>query len=332
MSPPGSIPGQTQVYTKAFALQRDSAKKLSMRICSLLPGATEIAFALGLDEEIVGVTHECDYPPQARQKPVVVKSAIDLNGKNSRAIDSSVRDHLRSNTALYSLDVLRLEEARPDLILTQALCDVCALDYNEVVAVSQYLDSKPRIIALNPHVLDDLFGGIRLVASATGKSVEAEALVRQLAQRVGKIATMAKSAQRPRVACLEWLEPIFSAGHWVPEMVELAGGENGLAQKGRPSPCVDWSSVVEFDPEVLVLMPCGFDVARTLSEVSLLTQKREWGKLRAVRDGRVFAVRGSAYFSRPGPRLIDGLEILAGIIHPEIFSGVLAPETAQRLG
>jgi iron complex transport system substrate-binding protein len=320
------------VYAKAFALPQDSAKTLSMRICSLLPGATEIAFALGLDEEIVGVTHKCDYPPPASQKPVVVKSALDPNGKSSRPIDSSVRYHLRSNTALYSLDVLRLEEARPDLILTQALCDVCALDYNDVVAASQLLDTKPRIVALNPHGLEDLFAAIRLVASAAGKSAEAEALVCRLAQRVRRIERMAQPARRPRVVCLEWLEPVFSAGHWVPEMVELAGGQNGLAEKGQPSPCVDWGSLVEFDPEVLVLMPCGFDVKRTLSEANLLIQKPGWATLRAVRDGRIFAVNGSAYFSRPGPRLIDGLEILAGIIHPEIFSGTLAPEAAQRLG
>ncbi|MBI4528967.1 MAG: cobalamin-binding protein [Deltaproteobacteria bacterium] len=303
-----------------------------MRVCSLLPSATEIAFALGLGDEIAGVTHECDYPPQARQKPVVVKSAIDPSGTSSRTIDYSVRDHLRSKTSLYTLDVPRLQEAQPDFILTQALCEVCALDYNEVVAVSQSLVSKPRIIALNPHVLDDIFSDIRLVGSAMGKSVEADALVCRLKQRVTEIEAMAKCARRPRVACIEWLDPIFSAGHWVPEMVELAGGQNGLAERGQPSQCLDWNAVAEFNPEVLVLMPCGFDVARTLSEASLLTQKRGWSELPAVRDGRVFAVNGFAYFSRPGPRLIDGLEILAGIIHPEIFSRKLGPEIAQRFG
>lgn len=305
-----------------------------MRICSLLPSATEIAFALGLGDEIVGITHECDYPPQARQKPVVIKCAKDpsRSGTSSRVIDHSVRDHVRSKTPLYTLDAQRLEEAQPDLILTQGLCNVCALDYHEVVAASQSLDSKPRIIAFNPHVLNDIFASIRLVGSATGKSVEAETLVCRLKQRVTEIETMVRSAQRPRVACIEWLNPIFSAGHWVPEMVELAGGQNGLAEKGEPSPRVNWSAVAEFNPEVLVLMPCGFDVARTLREASLLTQKRGWSKLPAVREGRVFAVNGSAHFSRPGPRLIDGLEILAGIIHSEIFFRKPPPEMAQRLG
>jgi iron complex transport system substrate-binding protein len=303
-----------------------------MRICSFLPSATEIAFALGLGDDIVGVTHECDYPPAARTKPVVVNSAIDPNRIDSGEIDQKVREHLRSKASLYTIDSRRLQEARPDIILTQALCNVCALDYNDVVAASQTLEVEPKIIALNPHALADVFADVRLVGFATGKSAEAASLVFMLQEKVAEIARKTSASQRPRVACIEWLDPIFSAGHWIPEMIELAGGRNGLAQPGQPSQRIDWRNVLEFRPEILVLMPCGFDVARTLRESGPLIRNPGWDEVPAVKSGRVFAVNGSAHFSRSGPRLIEGLEILAHIIHPEIFSSELKPEMAQRLG
>jgi iron complex transport system substrate-binding protein len=302
-----------------------------MRVCSLLPSATEIAFALGLGDQIVGVTHECDYPPEARGKPVVVNSAVDPTVISSSAIDQAVREHLRTKTTLYTIDPLRFKEARPTIILTQALCDVCALDYNEVVRASQSLEVEPRIVALNPHLLGDVFADIRLVGSVTGKSAAAESLVCRLQERVAAIEAKTKSSQRPRVACIEWLDPFFSAGHWIPEMVELAGGLNGLAEKGQPSRRIDWTEVLEFSPEVLVLMPCGFDVARTLTEAEPLARTPAWQELPAVQQGRVFAVNGSAYFSRSGPRLVEGLEILASLIHPEIFSAELSSDAVRRL-
>ncbi|HXG53149.1 MAG TPA: cobalamin-binding protein [candidate division Zixibacteria bacterium] len=301
-----------------------------MRICSLLPGATEIAFALGLGDEIVGVTHECDYPPQARQKTVVVKPALDA-AASSGAIDRAVRERVRSGGPLYILDRTRLRRVRPDLILTQSLCDVCALDYNDVVAASQSLEPRPRVVGLAPRLLADVFDDIRRVGSAADRSAEADALVRRLARRVAEVEARTRSARRPRVACLEWLDPLFSAGHWVPEMVELAGGRNGLAEKGEPSRRVGWRSVVEFQPEVLILMPCGFDVERTLAEARPLSRKPGWKELPAVAEGRVFAVDGGAYFSRPGPRLVDGLEILAAIMHPDRFSCKIPPEAARKV-
>lgn len=302
-----------------------------MRVCSFLPSATEIAFALGLGDQIVGVTHECDYPPEARGKPVVVNSAVDPTVISSRAVDQAVREHLRTKTTLYTIDPLRFKEARPTIILTQALCDVCALDYNEVVRASQSLEVEPRIVALNPHLLGDVFADIRLVGSVTGKLAAAESLVCRLQERVAAIEAKTKSSQRPRVACIEWLDPFFSAGHWIPEMVELAGGRNGLAEKGQPSRRIDWTEVLEFSPEVLVLMPCGFDVARTLTEAEPLARSPAWQELPAVKQGRVFAVNGSAYFSRSGPRLVEGLEILASVIHPEIFSAELSSDAVRRL-
>ncbi len=303
-----------------------------MRICSLLPSATEIAFALGLGNEVVGVTHECDYPLEARSKPVVVHGLIDSHTTNSKQIDQTVREHFNQKTSLYAIDLLRLKEAQPDIILTQALCEVCALDYNEVVHTCQSLPSRPKIIALSPTCLTDVLADIKLVGNLTGRVSEATALVSRFRQRVDEIHCKTLPTRlRPRVACLEWLDPIFSAGHWVPEMVELAGGINGLAQRGETSVQILWDRVVEFNPDVLVLMPCGFDVERTLKEANPLRELPGWGQLPAVRNRRAFAVNGNAYFSRPGPRLIDGLEVLSRIIQPEIFSWDVAPEAAQRL-
>ena len=302
-----------------------------MRICSLLPSATEIAFALGLGNEVVGVTHECDYPPEARTKPVVVHGMINSHTTTSRQIDQSVREHCNQKTSLYAIDFLRLKEARPDIVLTQALCEVCALDYNEVVHACQSLPSRPKIIALNPTCLADVLADIERVGNLTARVSQAETLVFRLRQRVDEIHRKTSTvALRPRVACLEWLDPIFSAGHWVPEMVDLAGGIDGIAQRGETSVQIPWERVLELNPDVLVLMPCGFDVDRTVKEAKPLYHLPGWGQLPAVENGRVFAVNGHAYFSRPGPRLIDGLEILSRIIQPEIFFWDVAPEAAQR--
>lgn len=304
-----------------------------MRICSFLPSATEIAFALGLGHEVVGVTHECDYPPQAQSKPIVVKTALDATLTTSRQIDHTVRQHLKAKTSLYTIDLYRLREAKPDIILTQALCDVCALNFDDVVQAAQALEPPPKIISLNPHLLADVLADIRQVGAVTGKIPEAEALVLSLQERMDRVRTAPLvSTQRPRVMCLEWLDPLFSAGHWVPEMVELAGGTNGLAEKGEVSAQIQWDRVVEFNPEILILMPCGFDVQRTQQEAGVLCQLPGWSELPAVRNKHVFAVNGAAYFNRSGPRLIDGLEILSSIIHPEIFPRKLAPEAAQRIG
>ena len=303
-----------------------------MRICSLLPSATEIAFALGLGDSIVGVTHECDYPAEARQKPVVVTTFVDPE-KTSGEIDLAIRERLKAGKGVYAIDLPRLREASPDLILTQELCDVCAVDYGEVVEASRSLPQKPKIISMNPSLLSDVLRDIELVGNATGKELEAEAMVASLRIRIERVREQARLADsRPRVACIEWLEPIYSAGHWMPEMVELAGGVDGLALKGEPSAKVDWEKIVRFAPEVIVLMPCGFEIRRTLRELHLLERLPGWSGLPAVEDGRLFAVNGPAYFNRSGPRLVDGLEILAQMIHPEIFPWRAPSDSAQRLG
>jgi iron complex transport system substrate-binding protein len=304
-----------------------------MRICSLLPSATEIAFALGLGDEIVGVTHECDYPPEAKKRRVVVRSAIDPERQESGEIDRLVRDHLRTKKNIYTIDLPSLQAAAPDFILTQDLCEVCALDYDEVVAAAESLARKPKIVSLSPSTLSDVLRDIESVGEATGKKREAEALVNQLKQRIERVRERTtRSDLRPRVACIEWLDPIYNAGHWVPEMVELAGGTDGLAKKGERSKEISWDSVRAFAPEVLVLMPCGFDVGRSLKEVALLSRLDGWNELPAVKNGRVYAVNGSAYFNRSGPRLVDGIEILAEIIHPEIFPWQVPAEAACKIG
>ena len=303
-----------------------------MRICSLLPGATEIAFALGLGDDVVGVTHECDYPAKARQKPVVVRSLIDSNRMTSLEIDRWVGERLGSNQGLYVIDEDRLREAAPDVILTQGLCDVCAIDYNEVVAASETLAKKPKIVSLTPNCLTDVLDDVTRVGEATGQRHKAERFVQELEQRISSVREQAaRSSARPRVACLEWFDPIYAAGHWVPEMVELAGGHDVLSRQGVPSEKIDWKKVVELAPDVIVLMPCGFDMQRTAKEATTLEQLESWHNLPAVKAGRVFAVNGHAFFSRPGPRLVDGLEILAHIIHPEIFPMPKSPDALQRI-
>jgi len=303
-----------------------------MRICSLLPSATEIAFALGLGDEIVGVTHECDYPPEAKKKKVVVKSSIDQNQLTSPEIDETVRRHLRERRGIYTIDLLKFRAANPDFILTQDLCDVCALDYDEVLQAVKWLAQKPKIVSLAPARLADVLSDIERIGVSAGRKVEADGLVRRLKRRIERVREQASRLDLgPRVACLEWLDPLYSAGHWVPEMVELAGGADGLGRKGEPSKEIGWDTVRAFKPEVVILMPCGFDIERTLKEYSLLHQLNGWSELPAAKTGRVYAVNGSAYFNRSGPRLIDGLEILAQIIHPEQFPWAASPEAARRL-
>jgi iron complex transport system substrate-binding protein len=303
-----------------------------MRICSLLPGATEIAYALGLGDQMVGVTHECDYPPEARRKKIVVRSSLDPQTMSSSEIDTSVGQTSRSGQSLYTIDADAFKEASPDVILTQDLCDVCAIDRNEVVEACQALLNQPTIISLAPNCLSDVLADIERVGVATGTETRARALVHDLRERIERVSRRAsQSIARPRVASLEWLDPLYYAGHWVPEMVELAGGNNGFGQPGEPSAKLEWQSLVKFSPEIILLMPCGFDLERTVSEFHLLSARDSWSDLPAVKAGRVFAVNGHAYFSRPGPRLIDGLELLAQLMHPEIFPAPLSPQAARRL-
>jgi iron complex transport system substrate-binding protein len=301
-----------------------------MRICSLLPGATEMAFALGLGDHIVGVTHECDYPADAKNKPVIVRGAIDSSRMSSREIDHKIGELLQGGKGLYTIDQRAFVDASPDIILTQGLCDVCALDYDDVVRAAQLLPQAPKILSLDPHNLADILEDIRRIGAITERDDAAETLTRELSRRVQQVG-YSEPSYRPRVVCLEWFEPLYTAGHWVPEMVALAGGFDVLGHKGEASSKVTWQEVVDARPGIILLMPCGFDARRTIRESTPLRALDGWNELPAVKAGNVFALNGNAYFSRPGPRLINGLEILARIIHPEQITDTLASEDTIRL-
>jgi iron complex transport system substrate-binding protein len=288
-----------------------------MRIVSLLPSATEMICVLGLEDQLVGVTHECDFPASVRVLPSVTRTLIPSKA-SSVEIDGLVREQLRANQALYTLDLPALQELRPDLIVTQALCSVCAVAEDEVQSAACNLPGNPRVINLEPKSLSGVFGAISQVAKAAGVEEKAEQVEKQLTGRVEAVRSRTAGLQhRPRVVLLEWLDPPFSCGHWSPELVRLAGGVEGLGQEGQASRTLQWDELVAWQPELVFIACCGFSVNRTLKDVSLLHSIPGWQELPAVRLGKVFVTDGSQYFSRPGPRLVDSLEILAHTIHPE---------------
>ena len=281
-----------------------------MRIVSLVPSATEICFALGLGDQVVGVTHECDWPPEASQATAVTADLLEP-GLDSAAIDAAVRERTEGGQAIYSLDAATLRELEPDLIITQALCPVCAVGYDDVAAVAEEMDNPPQLLSLDPHTFGETMADIRAVAQHTGAERAALALI--AAQRGRVDAVIAAVADEPivRTVAIEWLDPVFLAGHWTPQLVEMAGGEDPLGLPGEPSLQADWETVAAAEPEVVVVMPCGFDAARSLELAEEFA-----GPLRATGARKIACVDGSATFSRPGPRLVDGLENLAHILHP----------------
>ena len=294
-----------------------------MRICSLLPSSTEIIFALGLEENLVGVTHECDYPPQARDKPVVVKSILEGKGKLSSArIDELVNRNRSEGKSVYLIDSERLSEIKPDLIITQGLCDVCAVSENEVTEVREVLESSPEILSLNPTTIGEILDSIVLLGEVTRTKEKASQLVDDLRKRIETVEKkLSGERYRPGVFCLEWLDPPYAAGHWVPEMVKTAGGEPLISRTGEPSFKTSWDEILESSPDYLIIMPCGFDVEKTLDGIEELTGGvRQWHTLRAVQKGHCYIVDANSYFSRSSPRVVDGIELLAGVIHSDIFT------------
>jgi iron complex transport system substrate-binding protein len=300
-----------------------------MRIVSLLPSATEILFALGLGDSVAAVTHECDYPPEARDKPRITRSLL-AEGMSSGAIDEAVHGQLAADAhSLYTIDRALLAQIAPDLIVTQRLCEVCAVAYDEVLDAVRSLPRRPQVLNLEPVSLDDVLGDIRRVGAATATDQRAEALVAGLAARVAAVRERtARATSTPRVAFLEWLDPLFRGGHWNPELVRLAGGVDPLGHEHQPSARIEWEQVVALRPEVMVIACCGFDEARARQELPLLEARPGYADLPCVRAGRVHVVDGAAYFSRPGPRLVDSLELLARLIHPTLFP----PRPAGRGG
>lgn len=294
-----------------------------LRIASLLASGTEILYGLGLGDEIVGVSHECDFPPDVFAKPRLTRSHVDA-ARTSLEIDRQVKMFAASDRPLYELDERLLLDVAPDLIVTQAQCDVCAIKYDEVMRLvrDHALLGHTQVVALSPSLLNDVFDDILRVGRAASRVAAAESYVARLQQRVQRVRESTAAlpeSRRPRVVCIEWVEPLMIAANWTPQLVEFAGGKNGLSTGGRHSEYCRWQDIVAYDPEVLVLIPCGFDLARTLREVAGLPDYEGWRDVAAVRDGRVFAIDGNAYFNRSGPRLVDTLEILAHLLHPARF-------------
>jgi len=301
-----------------------------VRICSLLPGATEVVAALGLVDDLVAISHECDYPPEIRPKPVVIRSIVDPQQTDSTTIDRQVREAARSGSGLYRIDESLLHRLSPDLIITQSLCDVCAVTPDEVQRALAGLERTPRVLSLDATNLAGVFRDIAAIGTATGRDAEASRLVEMLNGRLAEVQALVQGEAPRRVACLEWLDPLYCAGHWVPEMVGRAGGTDLLGKAGSPSTKVSWEQVRDARPDVLVLMPCGFDINRTLAELDRLTSRPGWADLPAVRAGLVYAVEGPAYFNRSGLRLVDGVELLAALFHPRRFGNRL-PGGARRV-
>jgi iron complex transport system substrate-binding protein len=305
---------------------------LSMRICSFLPSATEIVYALGLGDQLCGVTRACDYPAEAHTKPMVVRSILDDRGLSSAEIDRIVKEHARNGESVYKVDMDALRAADPDLILTQELCDVCAVGYQDVLTQVKDLPKTPRVVSLNPTSLGDVLRDMLTVGEVTGMSERAQEAVAALQQRIDNVRQRAAQAtSRPRVFCLEWMSPLFVSGHWIPEMVEIAGGTDGVGNQGTPSTRITWERVRAYQPEVVILMPCGADVQQTLNELPLVRALPGWSDLPAVRQARVYAVNAGAYFSRSGPRLVDGLELLAQIVQPDLFPWTVPDDIARRV-
>ncbi|HZT97772.1 MAG TPA: cobalamin-binding protein [Chloroflexota bacterium] len=303
-----------------------------MRICSLLPSATEIVCTLGLFEDLVGVTHECDFPPEVAALPAVTSSVMETGDMASRDIDQAIREALRNLSTIYRLDRPLLERLKPDLILTQELCEVCAVSFDRVQQAAADLLPETEVLSLEPQALDGILDTINEVGGRCGAEEAAQRVVGEFQARIDPVSRRFEQSglRRPRVAMIEWLDPVFLGGHWVPDMVAAAGGEDVLGEPGARSRQVEWPEVAQTEPEVIVLMPCGMSLDRTVDEFRRTILPELWDDMPAVHSGQVYAVDGSSYFNRPGPRVIDGIEILGRILHPSLF-GPPHPSEAQRL-
>jgi iron complex transport system substrate-binding protein len=291
------------------------------RIISFLPAATEMVYALGFGDQLLGVTHECDFPAEAKLKPVVVRPSMDLEKMTLREIDAAVAERIGSGGSLYQVDEDLIRELEPDLILTQNLCQVCATSGNDLTSLLKLLQPAPEILWMSPHSLAGIFENIRELGQATGRQAAAEICIDECRKRLKAISEQTRQiARRPRVLCMEWADPVYCAGHWVGEMVELAGGTDELARKETDSIRIPWPDVLQWSPEIIVFTPCGFNLEKALEQVGHLERQPGWADLPAVRSQRVYAVDANSYFARPGPRVVDGTELLAHLIHPEIFA------------
>ncbi len=293
------------------------------RIVSLLPSSTEIVCALGLEDCLVGISHECDYPESIRHLPVCTAPKFNPH-VSSREIDQSVKSLLKDGLSVYEVNTKLLDELQPDFIITQSQCELCAVSFNDVQqAVCQMIQSQPVIINLEPNELNDIFTDIRKVAQALDIATKGEALIQKGFNRINSLQYVINKNKltllNKRILTIEWLDPLMNAGNWIPEMIELAGGINVMGKQGEHSHYIQWSDIQAANPDILVVMPCGFSVERAMQEIHLLTSQPEYAQLRAVQQGKVYVMDGNSYFNRPSPRIVDGIEMLAEIIHPDYF-------------
>ena len=303
-----------------------------MRICSFLPSATEIVYALGLGDSLAAVSHECDFPAEALSKPKVVRSKFDHTDMTSQEIDNLVSEMARRGERIYEVDEEVLRQADPDLVLTQELCEVCAVSFEDVERAVVRLDKIPQVVSLDPSSMEDVLGDIASVGKFAGVSQKADIVVSGLRDRIDGVRALASgAATRPTVACIEWLDPLIVAGHWVPEMVEIAGGRDALAKPGEPSRRIGFDDLRSADPDILILMPCGFDVERAEVELGRTPGSDEWRSLAAVRNRRAYVTDAGSLFSRSGPRLVDSLEVLGKIVHPDQFGEGLPSEYVKHM-
>ena len=303
-----------------------------MRIVSLLPAATEIICALGYESHLVGRSHECDTPLSVRELPICTEPKIRLDGDGA-VIHKRLQHYIQEGLSIYRVDADRLKTLAPDLIVTQTQCAACAATEQDVDAsVYLWIENHPAVLSLEPHDLASVWREVRRVAAAMGEPHRGEALVTRLTARMDAIARKAAAVPiRPTVACIEWLAPLMAAGNWMPELIKLAGGVNLFGITGQHSPWLHWTQLLEQDPDVICLMPCGYEIDRTRKELDALTDRPEWKRLRAVRDRRVYLADGNAYFNRPGPRLVESVELLAEMFHPALFRFGHAGQGWERL-
>jgi iron complex transport system substrate-binding protein len=284
-----------------------------MRIVSLVPSATEMLFALGLGDDLIAATHECDYPPAALDLPRVTRDILP-RGLTAAEIDAAVKERTLRGESIYELDTEQLHELQPDLIVTQSLCAVCGISYDEVREVAEEIDSQPLVISLDPHTIGEVLGDARTLAQATDTKDEAVDLIRECSARIDRVRLAVRDAVRPRVVALEWLDPPYAAGHWIPQLIEYAGGEDVLGFAGERSEQRSWEEVAACAPDIVLVMPCGFD-----AEIAHREAEMHRDQLQSVGAGQIVALDAASYFSRPGPRIVDGLELLAEVIHPELL-------------
>jgi iron complex transport system substrate-binding protein len=306
----------------------DTAK----RIVSFLPSATEMICALGLADRLMGVTHECDHPAEVSDKPIIVRSALQTHRMRQSEIDAAVAERLREGLSLYQVDERLLQDIAPDLIVTQDLCQVCAPSGNEVAQVLRSLPTKPQILWLTPKSLEEIFENLQDLGAATGRLERAKEIIADGRDRLERIVLKAsRLPDRPRVFCMEWIDPVYCSGHWVPEMVRIAGGIDELGRGGADSVRISWDEVVQWAPEILIVMPCGCGLAESATQARQLFNYPGSAGLPAVRDNRVYAVDANSYFARPGPRVVEGTELLAHLLHPTSFEWKGPSDAFQRL-